>query len=75
MTAKVSVTKQSLKIIKLILHSNKQSLLKRYGARMTKFSMNPYFIFKRFECYATQIVKELLYNKNQIFLLLFQKVL
>ena len=55
--------------------ANKQSLLKCYGARMSKFSMNPYFIFKRFECYATLIVKELLYNKNQIFLLLFQKVL
>ena len=26
----------------------KQSSLKRYGARMTKFSTNPYFIFQRF---------------------------
>ena len=34
---------------------------------MTTFSTNPYFIFQRFECYTTLIVKKLLYNKNQIF--------
>ena len=48
---------------------------KRSGAWMTMFSTNPYFIsIQRFESYTTLIVKELLYNKNQIFLLLFQKV-
>ena len=48
---------------------------KRSGAWMTMFSKNPYFIsIQRFESYTTLIVKELLYNKNQIFLLLFQKV-
>ena len=41
-----------------------------YGARMTKFLTNPYFIFQRFECYTTLIVKELLQffrNKNKKF--------
>ena len=31
---------------------------------MTTFSTNPYFIFQRFECYTTLIVKELLYNNK-----------
>ena len=42
---------------------------------MTTFLANPYFIiFQPFDCYTTLIVKELLYNKKLIFLLLFQKV-
>ena len=41
-------------------------------ARMTQFSTNPYFIFRSFECYTTPIVKELLYNKNQIFYFYFK---
>ena len=53
--------------------SNKQSSLKYYGARMTKFSANPYTIFQRFKCYTTLFVKELLYNEKSNFLLLFQK--
>ena len=40
---------------------------------MTKFSTNPYFIFQRHKCYTTLIVKELLYNKNQIFYFYFKK--
>ena len=36
-----------------------------YGAGMTMFATNPYFItFQRFECYTTLIVKELLCNKK-----------
>ena len=38
-----------------------------YDARMTKFSTNPYFIFQRFKCYTTFIVKELLQNKKPNF--------
>ena len=46
---------------------------KRYGAWMTMFSTNPYFIiFQRFECYTTLIVKELLYSKNQVFYFYFK---
>ena len=46
-----------------------------YGAWMTMFSTNPYFIIiQRFECYTTLTVKELLYNKKSNFLLQFQKV-
>ena len=56
-----------------MITSNKQSSFKRYGGRMTKFSTNPNFIFQRFECYATVIVKVLLYNKNQIFYFYFKK--
>ena len=52
--------------------SNKHSSLKRYGARMTKFSTNTCFILERFKCYTTIIFKELLYNKKISFL--FQKV-
>ena len=40
---------------------------------MTKFSTNPYFIFQCFECYTSLIVKELIYNKNQIFYFYFKK--
>ena len=40
---------------------------------MTKFSTNPHFIFQCFECYTTLIVKELIYNKNQIFYFYFKK--
>ena len=47
--------------------SNKQSSLKYYGARMTKFSTNPYTIFQRFKCYTTLFVKELLYNEKSNF--------
>ena len=36
---------------------------------------NPYFIFQRFGCYTTLIVKELLYNENQIFYFYFKKYL
>ena len=51
-------------------------LLFGYGAWMTIFSTNLYFIiFQRFECYTTLIVKEIIYNKKSNFLLLFQKVL
>ena len=41
---------------------------------MTKFTTNPHFILQRFECYATLIVKELLYNKkSQFFYFYFKK--
>ena len=40
---------------------------------MTKFLANSYFIFQRLECYTTLIVKELLYNKNQMFYFYFKK--
>ena len=46
--------------MKIIRASNKQSSFQRYGARMTKFSTNPYLIFLRFECYTTLIVKDIL---------------
>ena len=49
--------------------SNKQSSLKYYGAGMTKFLTNPYFILQRFECYTILIVK-----LKVKFLLLFQNV-
>ena len=49
--------------IKLNRASNKQSLFNRYGAWMTMFSTNPYFIIiQRFECYTTLILKELFYQ-------------
>ena len=54
-------------MISMLIISNKQSSLKRYGARTTKVSINPYSIFQRFECYTTLIVKELLYNKKSSF--------
>ena len=54
---------------------NLELVAKHYGAWMTVFSTNLYFIIiQRFECYITLIVKELLHNKKSIFLL-FQKVL
>ena len=34
---------------------------------MTTLSINPYFIFQSFECYAKLIFEELLYNKRSIF--------
>ena len=43
-----------------------------YGARMTKFSTNPYFIFQCFECYTKLTIKELLYNESQIFYFYFK---
>ena len=61
--------------IKLNRASNKQSLFQRYGAWMTMFSKNLYFIIIQcFEFYTTLILEELLYNKKSNFLLLFQKV-
>ena len=45
-----------------------------YGARMTKFSTNPYFIFQRFKCYTTFIVKELLQNKKPNFFTSISKI-
>ena len=55
-----------------ISSTDKISLLKRYGAKMTKFLTNPYFISQRFQCYTTLIVKELLYNKTQFFYFYFK---
>ena len=45
-----------------------------YGARMTKFSTNPYFIFQHFKCYTTFIVKELLQNKKPNFFTSISKI-
>ena len=45
-----------------------------YGARMTKFSTNPYFIFQCFKCYTTFIVKELLQNKKPNFFTSISKI-
>ena len=45
-----------------------------YGSRMANFSTNPNFIYQRFKCYTTLIVKELLYNTKSNFLLLFRNV-
>ena len=53
---------------------NKQSSLKRHGARMITFSTNSYFIFQRFECCTTLIVKELLYNKKPNFFTSISKI-
>ena len=62
----ISITTEKMKT------SNER--VKRYCSWMTMFSTNPYFIFfQRFECYTTLIVKELLYNENQIFYFYFKK--
>ena len=53
----------------------KQGFYNPFGAWMTMFSTNPYFIIiQHFECYTTPIVKELLCNKNQIFYFYFKKL-
>ena len=55
--------------------SNKQSLFKRYGAWMTTFSTNPYFIFPNvLSVILHSLSRNCFLIKNQI-LLLFQKVL
>ena len=70
-----NVCKTCIYMMSMLITSNKQSLFKRYGACMTMFSTNQFFIIIQcFECYTTLIVKELPYNKKSNFLLLFQKV-
>ena len=56
-----------------ILNSSRIIKFEEYCTRVTKFSTNPFFIFQRFECYTTLILKELLYNKNQSFYFYFKK--